>query len=579
MAVKEPKAPAKREPEYIDKPSPFSIEGIRSGAVQSRVVKTMIVMSGLIMAGTFAISSFSPTGVPQNGSNTSQQSPTESVATVGDQTVTAGDVNFTLGNNIRTSLQYGFGQAPTVATFLNQKQDALRQLTDNAALVVAAQKQGVTVSDAEIDKEVDKQLTQQYERQKQPQQSEASFLRYIQSQYKVASLEELVAQDKAKVTTEGREQVRKQLLVEKIEKQYKDATKVTDEDYKRSVTKLDLYQIVLQPDLPKGNVKDFAAEQKKLQDANQTQADKLVTQLKATPTLANFKTVVAKESDDKATKAKGGALGLKLPKDVYPVDTGQALSKTTQALAGPFKNEADGSQTIYFIAGRKLDLPADYAKNKKSLFTTFETQQKSDAWQKKKDELQKEVTPDVTDSEMAAYQLQMVDLPKKNGEEQTKMRQDVLSKYDAALTTASGMEAAAINFQKANLYRDMGQKVPQLDALKAAVNDMKSKPDAGLLIAYGQSLSDGGQPKVALEQFKAASKAMDDNPSPNSPFGGNPDDVMRQQLAQQFQLLKEPKLAAAETAKIKPSNSAIQGANNIQLGGAGGSPIQITPGK
>ena len=124
----------------------------------------------------------------------------------------------------------------------------------------------------------------------------------------------------------------------------------------------------------------------------------------------------------------------------------------------------------------------------------------------------------------------------------------------------------------------MGQKEPQLAALKAATEN--AKDDAPLLLAYGQALNDGGQPKVALEQFKAASKALDAAPpSKPSPFGGgNPDDALRQQLASQFGVLKQPQLAAAELKKIKPA-AAPGGMGGMNFGGGGLPPgVKIVPG-
>lgn len=574
MAIKEPKKPLQSEPEFIDKPSPFSIEGIRSGAVQSKIVKTMIVLSGLIMAGTFLIGSLSPTNIPQNGANGgSTQPPDTTVATVGDQTVSAGQLDNSFARSVAFQSQYGMAK-PNVTNFLEQKQGALKQLTDNAAIIEAAQKANIQVSDAEVDKELDKQIRDQFK--PQGGQTPAAFLRLIQTQYKVGSIDEAVAKEKEGVTSQGRESIRKKLLVDKLEKQSKDAATSSEDDYKRSVTKLDLYHIVIRPELPKGSAKDFKAEQTRLQAVAGDKANKLFAQLKANPTLANFKTVAQKQTSDLTTKAKGGALGFKLPNAISPPDVGEAVSKAAGPLVGPFKSEFDSSQTIYFIAGRKLDLPKDYAKNKKKLLADFETQQDNALWQKKQEELQKAVTPDVSDPALAAFQLQTKDLYSKTGDDQKKMREDILSRYDDALkTSGKGLEAAAINFQRASLYRDMGQQQPQLEALKAATENAKN--DSALLMAYGQALSDAKQPKVALDQFKAASRALDENPSPPSMFGGgNPDDATRQQLAAQFDLLKQPQLAAAERKKIKPAAPGNPGGLNFSGLPPG---VKVVPGK
>jgi tetratricopeptide (TPR) repeat protein len=564
MAIKEPRNPAsRREPEYIDKPSPFSIEGIRSGAVQSRVVKTMIVLSGIIMAGGTFLLSNQPSGIPTAGRNTQQLAST--IATVGSQNITGSQLEDTFNRYEQFNAQ--IGQKTTASSYLGARQNALKTLTNQAALVEAAQKANVQVSDAEISAEIDKQLRQEFKPKRG--QTEAQFLRLVQSQLKVSSLEEAIAQQRDKLPPEAREQIRQKLLVDKLGQQTKDATVSTEDDYKRSVTKLDLYQILVRPELPKGNSKDFQGDVARMSSLARDKAVKLLAGLKANPTLANFKAVALKESGDLQTKSKGGSLGLKLPSQLPNPELGEQLSRSAQNLVGPIETSADvpGTQAIYFINARKTELPKDYDKNKTKLLADFQKAQGEAAWQKKQTELQKAVTPQISDPAMVGYQLQS-DLYTKQGTEQTTTRDEALARYDIALKNApTGLEVAAINYQKSLLFRDQGKIPQQLDALKAAASAQKN--DAAMQLAYAQALQVGGQPKAALEAFKTTSKTLDDNPSAPSMFGGNPDDTIRTQVAGAFALLKEPKLAAAERAKIKPAAP----------GGMGGMPpgVNIQP--
>jgi len=566
MAIKEPKKPvARREPEFEDKPSPFSIDGIRSGGVQSRLFKILVVASGLIMAGGFAMQSLEPGGIPRAGQRA--QNAAETVASVGGQTISGGKLDYAFTKNQEAMTR--FGMQAKVDTYMKAKQDALKQLTNQAALVEAAQKANIQVSDDEVDKEIDKELRDSPDFKPQPGQSQGAFLRAIQQQFKVNTLEEAIAAFKEKsVSPEGREQIRQKLMVDKLGDQTKNATATSEDDYKRSVTKLDLYQILVRPELPKGNSKNFKADSAKLAADAQGKATKLVAQLKANPTLANFKAVAQKESADFATKTKGGSLGFKLPSQLPDPALGEQLSKTPQNLVGPIeaKNDAPGTQAIYFINARKTELPKDYAKNKKKLLADFQKSQGEAAWSKKQDELQKAINPDVSDPALAAFQLQS-DLYTKQGAEQQKARDEALARYDIALQNSGGTEAAAINFQKSVIFRDIGKVPEQLVALKAAAQNAKN--DAGVQLAYAQALKDGGQPKAALDQFKVAAQTLDDNPTPPSMFGTpSPDGPMRQQLAQGFTVLKEPKLAAAQLAKIKPA---------APNGVGGASPFQIQP--
>jgi hypothetical protein len=545
-----------------EKPSPFSIEGIRSGAVQSKIFKGFIVLSGLVMAGGLIVSGLSPTGNgPQNGV---PSAPTNSaVATVGDQSISGIQLANTFDQQSRFNEQ--FGQKIGVTDYLRSKQQALQGLTDNASTVLAAKAAGLEVSDAEVDKDIDRQIGEALKPQQG--QSEAAFRRLVEAQH--GSIQGAREKMLENVTPEAREQIRAKLLTDKLEKQVKDANKVTEDDYKRSVTKLKLWQIVARPKFPAPGAKDPKAETEKNNLEAQTRATKLFGALKAAPTLANFQNTAKKSSDDIATKAKGGDFGWKLPSEVYYApEIGEALSKTAGKLAGPFK-DASGTQYIFFIENRKTELPKDFAKNKKKLLTDFETQQDNTAWQKKQEEYKKSQTPQISDAALAAYQIQSVDIAEKSGDAQKSARQEAIERYNEALPNTGGVEKAAIHFQLSQLYRDQNERPKQQEALAAAVKEYGQ--DAGLRLEYARALREGGKPKDALAQVKAAATALDASPGAPSPFGGfNPADQVRQQIAAEFDALKEPKLAAAERGKIKPA---------APQGGMGGLPpgLSIAP--
>lgn len=546
-----------------EKPSPLSIEGIRSGAVQSKVFKGFILLSGLVMAGGLLISGLNTGGgAPQGGARSAPSN--APVATVGNQTVTG----IQLATALQRQQQYmtQFGQKTGVTDYLRTKQQALQGLTDNAATVIAAQNAGLSVSDAEVEADIDKQIGDSIK--PQPGQSEAAFRRIVEAQY--GSLQGAKDKIKAGITADVREGERQRLLVEKLEKQVKDASKSSEDDYKRSVTKLKLWQIVVRPKL--APLSDKAATERNNRDAK-TRATALFEALKAQPTLANFVATAKKSSDDPVTKAKGGDLGWKLPSEVYAgPDASDTLSKTAGNLAGPFA-DASGAQTIFFIEGRKTELPKEFAKDKKKLLAAFETQQDNAAWQKKQDEYKKAQTPEIEDAALSAYQLQNVDIPEKSGYAQKQARQDAITRYQTALGDANSVETAAINFQLAQLLRDNNDRAKQQEALLAAVKAVPT--DVPLRLETARALRDGGKPQDAATQLAAAATALDASPSAPSPFGGgNPDDALRAQIASEYDALKQPKLAAAQRAKIKPPTPG-------SAGGLGGLPpgLSINPGR
>ena len=568
MAVKEP-TPTKRPkaPEIAEKarfkeekPSPFSIEGIRRGAVASNIVKVFLVASGLIMAGGFIVSSLTP--APELSGQGAVPGANTTIAQVGTRAISGAQ----LADIMDRQEQFGrqFGQTTTAASYLDSKKAALQSLTDNAAVIEAAKKSGVEVTDADVEAKINELIAQDLK--PQPGQTEAAFRRLIETRY--GSMDKAKAEILGGITQEQRDGIRDSLYVEKLQKQVEAQNKVTEDDYKRSVTKLDLYQIAVQPPLPKAGA---APDEKTSEAAARAEADKIAAQLKANPTLANFKTLAQKESDDPLTKPKGGALGFKLPAELGP-EIGDVLAQAPGPIVGPLSNPG-GAQSLFFIAGRKTELPKDYAKNKKTLLAEFEKAEDAKAWSKRQEELKKSVDAQISDPAILAYSAtqQNPDFFKKSPEEQKKARAAAIAQYQSALPNASPIEAAAINLQMAQLYGAQGNKPGQLAALKAATE--KEPNDASLRLEYARALRDAGQPKVALAELKAASQRLDEAPSAPTMFG-NPDDATRQQLAAEFGLLKEPKLAEAERAKIKPAQ--MPGG----MGGLGGLPpgVQIMPG-
>ena len=569
MSVKDSQTPARRAkaPEPVEKarfkeekPSPFSIEGIRRGAVASNIVKVFLVASGLIMAGGFILSSLNPAPELASGGGTRALNATQPVAQVGAQTISAGALATAMDRQEQFMRQYG--QNTTAASYFTGKQGSLDSLTANAATIEAAKAAGINVTDADVDAKINEEIDKSF--QPQPGQTQAQLRRIIETQY--GSIEKAKADTISKITPEQRDGIRDQLYVERLQKQVEDANKVTEADYKLSQTKLKLRQIVVRPPLPKADAKT-PTDPKAAEQEAASKAAKILAQLKAAPTAANFALLARAQSDDAVSKAKGGELGWKLPAELG-AEVGDALAKSSGTIVGPLA-DASGAQNIFYVESRALKLPADYQKNKKKTLEDFEKTQDNQAWTKRQEEIKKASNPAISDAALLAYKAQTDPaFFSKTPAEQKKTRAAAIEQYKSALPGNSDMESAAINYQLAQLYGAQGNKPEQLNALKAASE--KEPNDTALRVEYARSLREAGQPKVALAELKAASKRLDEAPSPPSPFGFNPDDATRGQIAAEFGLLKEPKLADAERAKIKPA--AQSNMQNMMGGG-----IQIPP--
>ena len=545
-----------------ERPSPFSIEGIRRGAVASNIVKVFLVASGLIMAGGFIISAFNSPSELADPSRRGLQNAGQPVAQLGEQTVTEGQLTQAIDRQEQFGRQ--FGQTTTVASYMTTRQGALDALTANAATIEAAKAAGIQVTDADVDAKINEEIDKSLKPQQG--QTEAQFRRVIETQY--GSIQKAKQETLDKITPDQREGVREQLYIEKLQKQVEDKNKVTEDDYKRSQTKLKLRQIVVRPPLPKAGEQPNPKSDEAIARAK---ADKLVAQLKAAPTAANFAAIAKAQSDDPISKAKGGEIGWKLPADLG-TEIGDALAKSQGTIVGPIKDTGNG-QNLFFVENRALKLPADYEKNKKKTLEEFEKKQDDQAWAKRQDEIKKASNPNISDPALAAFKtLNDPQFYTKTSEEQKKTRAVAIEQYKSALPGESPLETAAINYQLAQLYNAQGNTGEQLKALKVATTEQPNDPN--LRVEYARSLREANQPKLALEELKTASKRVDEAPSASSMFG-NPDDATRGQIAAEFGMLKEPKLADAERAKIKPATPPGMMGGGMGGGGMGG--IQIQP--
>lgn len=527
----------------------LSIESIRGGTMNHIIIKVVMFLLIMIFAVGFLFTSFNP-GRGLGGNGGGGGGGPHTVATVGDETIDSTRLAQVAARQEQMMAQYGMKVGPL--EYFASRQRTLQSLIDNAAQIEAARAVGLSVSDEEVDADINKQIDQLITQQKT--QGEAAFRREVEGKY--GSVEKYREDLKSKFGSE-REGVRKDLLVKKLQKKIEDEHKVTEDDYKKSQTKLKIRQIMLRAALAPAN--DKTLTEKNLATAK-TKADGIVAQLKKNPTPQNFAVLAKQDSDDPATKAKGGDLGWKLPAEL-PVspEVKDAILKSSEKIIGPIADEASNSVFVFMVENRVLSLPKDYAKNKAKLLADFETAQDNDAWTKYQTEISKAAKFEVSDPALQAYKIQSEQIAAAPAAQQTQLRQDALTKYEAALADSGGMEAAAIRYQMSQLYVDLKQPKKAAEVLKIASSETANAP--ALDLEYARALRESGDKKTAVSELQKVSKEMDEAPpSPPSMFGGNPDDAIRYQISNEFETLGRKDLAAAERKKIKPpQNSGMPG--------------------
>lgn len=535
--------------------TPLSMSGIRGLLANSFLWKAVMGLLIFIFAVGFAITAIAPSN-PNRGSSGGSGAGPSRVAVVGDQVVERDKYVRMAKGQVEQMAQ--FGMKTGTMELLGSYQRTLDNLISDAAQYDEAIAKGMTPTDAEIDADITKKVDEAIKNEG----GSAAGRRQIEAKF--GSMEEFKTKVRENLE-ENREEIARQLAIEKLKKSVEDATKTTEADYKRSVTKLDLYQITIRPKPePVLPGKDATAAQDKSKADSKAKAEKLASTLKNAD-LATFKATAKKESDDFSSKDKSGALGWMLADQVGvapPVK--EALQAATGKLVGPLEDEYSGGWVIFYINGRKEELPKDYAKNKTQTLKDFETRKDSEAWNKHLEDLKKEKAAEILDPMLSAYKIQNEKVFSAPPEQQKALRQEALDKYQQAIDYATPEEAAAIRYQMAQLYRQDSQTDKYISALQAAVKD---SDDPNLRVQLANGLHDAKRDKEALAELKKASESLDKNPSPASPFGGgSPDASVRMQIAAAYDAMGKKDLAAAERKKIPPAPAGGMGG----MGGMGG---------
>ena len=311
--------------------------------------------------------------------------------------------------------------------------------------------------------------------------------------------------------------VRDQVFLDKLEKKIKDDNKAGEAQYKRSQTKLNLRQIVIRPKLPAPNAKDPKVEAEKNEAEAKTRAEKLATQLKANPTLQNFVQTAKTASDDIATKIKGGSIGWKLPVEMtFPDDVKKALIDSNDKFVGPLQDSASKDWYLFFIEGRAEKLPADYAKNKKTLLKKFEDDEDNKVWTQYQKDAAKKYDVEIEDPALLAFKVQSEGVMKAAPDQQDALKKQALEGYEGAIKGLQGPEAAAVHYQMAQLYRDLKQPDKAIASLRAADKDSAQPSQVDLELV--RALRETNKKDEALKKLGEMSKKLTKRHRRNRPL-------------------------------------------------------------
>ncbi len=532
------------EPDDDYTPPALSLSGIRNGLIHSTISKLVMILLIVIFALGFFFLGNQPGSLPTNGRGNKSNAP-DPIASAAGQPISRADFDYAVQQQTRLASFYG--ETPNPTNLLAMQQNVLQQLAGRAALSKAAKDAGIKASDDEVTARIEKEISDKIAADSAG--NAAAARRMIEQQYG----SEAKYREQLRINYD-RDKVAQLLVEEKYEKQWQEKNRPTEAVFLQSMTKLNLGLISTRPQSPARTDKNPRAAFDKNKADAKSRIEKIAAQLKGlqgAALVSKFAELAKSGSEDVATKAKGGALGLVLPSTIQANETAKSAiqaATTFPALVGPLEDLETGVWNLYLVNSKKLELPKNFDKNKARLLKAFQDAGATQAWQKYAQDLSKTAEIQINDPALDAFKKQnwpLLTSSTGNGQ------QDVLQKYQDALAYAGGDEAAAIHFQRAQIFQGLKQPDKYVAELRAAVEAGGNTLPVRLELA--RALRGNKDSKGALEQLQAASKQLDDTPATTSMFGTNPNDALRAQLASEFQIAGRTDLATAERKKMTPT--------------------------
>lgn len=189
------------------------------------------------------------------------------------------------------------------------------------------------------------------------------------------------------------------------------------------------------------------------------------------------------------------------------------------------------------------------ARRKDNYIRTFEDTQKNEAWTKYLQDLKKSAKTDVYDPELQAYKIQN-DFSVTNPAERKKQLKKAVKLYQKALTYNDPfISPAAIYFQMARAYQQIGDKKEQMNAL---IQALKREESLDIHMELGRLYKEQKKTAKAIAEFKAASALA----TPQQYY-------IHTQLAEEFKQLKRNDLAEKEKKLAVPPKPPSGGLGNL----------------
>lgn len=298
------------------------------------------------------------------------------------------------------------------------------------------------------------------------------------------------------------EQIREQLLFEKLQEHVTGSVSVTDEDVKQSYAEINARHILIQPDRIMMEAQEGtdaeAADAEDLEammtpEEAEAKARERIDEVKAQLDAGGDFAELATEHSHCPSAAEGGDLGWFGPGQMVPEFEEAAFALQPGETSDVV--ETDFGFHIIRVEDRRQDIPEDEAALAQKKEELLE-QRKQRAWSEYQEQLRASANIEIADPELKAYKL-LEDDPMVNAGQAAELL--------AAATQADPWNASA-PYELAMLMRQAGQTEEAISVLTDLADSASGANSAPVRMQLATMLKESGRNDEALEHFTKASE-------------------------------------------------------------------------
>lgn len=495
----------------------LSLRNIRTGFAK-RLQAVSLVFVFVIAAGLITYFAAVPTGGPPGGAQARQN-----VAMVDGEPISRQQYEMLVQE--RTRQQFAFRTDPMDA--IGVRQQVFQQMVEQALIAKAAEKEGIRLSDRDLDREieklVDEQIKQERERAAQGKPlNDREFEMIIRN-----SIGKSVAEwrEELKQNWETRKPLLRQTLLEqKLMEKVAKVPQPSDEELKRSYDLLTIRHILVST----GNRTEEQARKR---------AEEILQKLQAG---ADFARLAREFSDDPGSKQNGGSLGA-IPRSQLVLFAPE-FAKAVEALQPGQTSGLVKTQFGYHIIrldAVKPNLPPDFEKKKAEYAKQYVETQRQVKWQEYLAGLRRRARVEILDPELQAFQT-LEDLGKKAGTpEYSSALNRAIEAFEKATKEVPSAEAMVV---LGELYR-MQSELPGLaeparkkareSAITAWQNALQRIESVKLRMRLAELYRKEKQDDLAIKQYEEIGKVAWDRPDVHAQLKSIYKQMGRQDLVKQ----------------------------------------------